>query len=48
MKISQEVREFARLKKAEAAKTAPATIEIKQVFDEKSQAFRQGGGELYS
>jgi phosphomethylpyrimidine synthase len=48
MKISQEVREFARLKKAEAAQAAPAMIEIKQVFDEKSLAFRQGGSALYS
>ena len=55
MKISQEVREFARLKKiGEAAETpeaaAPSVIEIKQIkrgLEDKAQEFRERGSEIY-
>jgi phosphomethylpyrimidine synthase len=53
MKISQEVREFARLQKQTqgaaplAAPSAPQVIEIRQVFDEKAQEFRERGNALY-
>jgi phosphomethylpyrimidine synthase len=52
MKISQEVREFARLNPATTT-LAPAatTIPIKQIatgFEEKAKEFREGGSEIYS
>ncbi len=49
MKISQEVREFARLQSATApATSAPtAVIEIARSLDDQAQRFREGGGELY-
>jgi len=52
MKISQEVREFARLNPAlGAAPAAAVTIPIVQVqtaMEEKAQQFRQSGSEIYS
>ena len=49
MKISQEVREFARLQSATAPSTAAPTaiIEIARSLDDQAQRFREGGGELY-
>ncbi len=48
MKISQEVREFARLQKAEAPASATASvIPIQVALDEKAQQFREGGGQIY-
>lgn len=52
MKISQEVREFARLNPTSTT-LAPAagTIPIKQIatgFEEKAKEFREGGSEIYS
>jgi phosphomethylpyrimidine synthase len=49
MKISQEVREFARLQSATAPSTAAPTavIEIARSLDGQAQRFREGGGELY-
>jgi phosphomethylpyrimidine synthase len=52
MKISQEVRAFARLNPATTTlATSPGVIAIKQIssgFAEKAEAFRQGGHEIYS
>jgi phosphomethylpyrimidine synthase len=51
MKISQEVREFARLNPATTTLAAPGVIAIKQVhsgFEEKAKEFREGGSEIYS
>ena len=45
MKISQEVRDFARLQKASAPQ-APV-IEIKRALDEKAVEFRERGSEIY-
>jgi phosphomethylpyrimidine synthase len=48
MKISQEVRDFARLQKAEAPASAAATvIPIHAALEEKAQQFREGGGQIY-
>ena len=52
MKISQEVREFARLnpQTTTLAKT-PGVIAIQQItagFEEKADEFRKGGSEIYS
>ena len=48
MKISQEVREFARLQKAEAPVSATApVIPIQVALEEKAQQFREGGGQIY-
>ena len=48
MKISQEVRDFARLQKAEApASTASPVIQIHAALQEKAQQFREGGGQIY-
>ncbi|MBA2722802.1 MAG: phosphomethylpyrimidine synthase ThiC [Methylibium sp.] len=47
MKISQEVREFAKLQGAKAA--APIkVIEVARALDDKAQEFRERGGEIYS
>ncbi|MBC7604923.1 MAG: phosphomethylpyrimidine synthase ThiC, partial [Ramlibacter sp.] len=52
MKISQEVREFARLNPSTTTlTTAPGVIPIKQIdsgFEEKAKEFREGGSEIYS
>ncbi|MBC7649756.1 MAG: phosphomethylpyrimidine synthase ThiC, partial [Vitreoscilla sp.] len=52
MKISQEVREFARLNPATTTlATQPGVIAIKQIdsgFEEKAKEFREGGSEIYS
>ncbi|MDP3795528.1 MAG: phosphomethylpyrimidine synthase ThiC [Polaromonas sp.] len=51
MKISQEVREFARLNPATTTLAAPGVIAIKQIdsgFEEKAKEFREGGSEIYS
>jgi len=52
MKISQEVREFARLNPASTTlATSPGVIAIKQIssgFEEKAEEFRKGGSEIYS
>jgi phosphomethylpyrimidine synthase len=52
MKISQEVREFARLNPSTTTlATAPGVIAIKQIssgFEEKAEEFRKGGNEIYS
>jgi phosphomethylpyrimidine synthase len=52
MKISQEVREFARLNPATTTlATSPGVIAIKQIssgFEEKAEEFRKGGSEIYS
>jgi phosphomethylpyrimidine synthase len=52
MKISQEVREFARLNPSTTTlATAPGVIAIKQIssgFEEKAKEFRKGGNEIYS
>ena len=59
MKISQEVREFARLNPATTTLAPPGVIAIKPVaadvpadvaasFEEKAEAFRKGGSEIYS
>ena len=52
MKISQEVREFARLNPATTTlATSPGVIAIKQIdsgFEEKAKEFREGGSEIYS
>jgi phosphomethylpyrimidine synthase len=51
MKISQEVREFARLNPQTTTLAAPGVIAIKQVatgFEEKAKEFREGGSEIYS
>ena len=48
MKISQEVREFARLQKAEAPASAAApVIQIHAALEEKAQQFREGGAQIY-
>eukprot|EP01035_Chromulina_nebulosa_P026998 gene26998-35437_t len=48
MKISQEVREFARLQKAEApASATTSVIPIHAALEEKAQQFREGGGQIY-
>jgi len=48
MKISQEVREFARLNPAPAATVAaPPVIAIHQALDEKAREFRAQGSEIY-
>jgi phosphomethylpyrimidine synthase len=52
MKISQEVREFARLNPSTTTLApAPGMIAIKQIdssFEDKAKAFREGGSEIYS
>jgi phosphomethylpyrimidine synthase len=56
MKISQEVREFARLNPETTTLTkTPGVIEIKPVaveietsFEAKAEEFRKGGSEIYS
>jgi phosphomethylpyrimidine synthase len=52
MKISQEVREFARLNPSTSTLApAPGVIAIKQIdndLQEKAKAFREGGSEIYS
>ncbi|MES2402636.1 MAG: hypothetical protein V4573_21785, partial [Pseudomonadota bacterium] len=52
MKISQEVREFARLNPSTTTLApAPSVIAIKQIdsgFEEKAREFREGGSEIYS
>jgi phosphomethylpyrimidine synthase len=56
MKISQEVREFARLNPATTTlATSPGVIAIRQIvvevetgFEEKAEEFRKGGNEIYS
>ncbi len=55
MKISQEVRDFARLHPASTASTnmaaAPGVIPIQNIqlgLEEKAEEFRQGGSEIYS
>ena len=59
MKISQEVREFARLNPSTTTLATPLTaagvIPIKQIsadvasgFEEKAKEFREGGSEIYS
>ncbi|NML86302.1 phosphomethylpyrimidine synthase ThiC, partial [Polaromonas sp.] len=56
MKISQEVREFARLNPATTTlASSPGVIAIKQMsvqietgFEEKAEEFRKGGNEIYS
>ena len=55
MKISQEVREFARLNPSTTtlapSLAAPGVIPIKQIdvgFEEKAKEFREGGSEIYS
>ena len=52
MKISQEVREFARLNPSTTTlAAAPGMIAIKQIdssFEDKAKAFREGGSEIYS
>ncbi|MGJ0559429.1 phosphomethylpyrimidine synthase ThiC [Methylocystis sp.] len=51
MKISQEVREFARLNPATTTLAVPGVIAIKQIdsgFEEKAKEFREGGSEIYS
>jgi phosphomethylpyrimidine synthase len=52
MKISQEVREFARLNpETTTLATSPGVIAIKQInngFEEKAKEFREGGSEIYS
>ena len=52
MKISQEVREFARLNPATTTLAIqPGVIAIKQIdsgFEEKAKEFREGGSEIYS
>ncbi|MEO6016978.1 MAG: phosphomethylpyrimidine synthase ThiC, partial [Polaromonas sp.] len=51
MKISQEVREFARLNPSTTTLQQPGAIPIKQVstgFEEKAKEFREGGSEIYS
>ena len=55
MKISQEVREFARLNPSTTTLKQPGVIPIKQVtttvevgFEEKAEEFRKGGNEIYS
>ncbi len=55
MKISQEVREFARLNPATTTLAAPGVIAIKPIpvdietgFEEKAEEFRKGGNEIYS
>jgi phosphomethylpyrimidine synthase len=45
MKISQEVRDFARLQQASAPPAA--VIEIKRALDEKAVEFRERGSEIY-
>ena len=55
MKISQEVREFARLNPATTslAKTPgviaiqPATADVSAGYEEKAQEFRERGSEIY-
>jgi phosphomethylpyrimidine synthase len=55
MKISQEVREFARLNPETTTWAQPGVISLKQTpnaveasFEEKADAFRKGGNEIYS
>ena len=55
MKISQEVREFARLNPETTTLAKPGVISIKQIptaveasFEEKAEEFRKGGNEIYS
>ncbi len=52
MKISQEVREFARLNPATTTlAAAPGVIAIQQIdssFEDKAKEFREGGSEIYS
>ena len=45
MKISQEVRDFARLQ--QASTQSAQVIEIKRALDEKAQEFRERGNEIY-
>src|SRR5216110_3813331 len=45
MKISQEVRDFARLQ--QASTQSARVIEIKRALDEKAQEFRERGNEIY-
>jgi phosphomethylpyrimidine synthase len=48
MKISQEVREFARLQQAQPATSPVITITpLQQNFEEKAQEFRERGSEIY-
>jgi phosphomethylpyrimidine synthase len=48
MKISQEVREFARLQQAQPAASPVITITpLQQNFEEKAQEFRARGSEIY-
>ena len=52
MKISQEVREFARLNPSTTTLApTPGVIAIKQIdsdLQEKAKEFREGGSEIYS
>ena len=51
MKISQEVREFARLNPATTTLAKPGVIAIKQIDNDlqvKAKEFREGGSEIYS
>ncbi|NMM07933.1 phosphomethylpyrimidine synthase ThiC [Polaromonas sp.] len=56
MKISQEVREFARLNPATTTLATspgviairPVTVEVETAFEEKAEEFRKGGNEIYS
>ena len=45
MKISQEVRDFARLQNVGAS--VSAVIPIQTALAEKAMQFREGGGEIY-
>src|SRR5206468_8415720 len=45
MKITQEVRDFARLQ--QASTQSAQVIEIKRALDEKAQEFRERGNEIY-
>ncbi|MDE2565916.1 MAG: phosphomethylpyrimidine synthase ThiC, partial [Burkholderiales bacterium] len=47
MKISQEVREFARLNPAPAEPAAAPVIAIAQALDDKAREFREQGSEIY-
>jgi phosphomethylpyrimidine synthase len=46
MKISQEVRDFAKLQ-PQPGQPEAAVIEIKRSLDDKAQEFREGGHEIY-
>ena len=51
MKISQEVREFARLNPETTTLAKPGVIAIKQIDNDlqvKAKEFREGGSEIYS